>query len=168
MIVPKWLAATAVIALLVLAGLLWRSTPPARRLAFHAPASALAEAMPEPPSDAPLIAPASDVTPLDREAKRFKRYDKDKDGAISRDEYLAARKKAFAKLDTDHDGKLSFDEYSVKAIAKFDAADAKHDGKLTPAEFATTAVKRKPRTKAVCPPGTRAATREAPVEAEEQ
>jgi hypothetical protein len=152
MIVPKWLAATVVVALLVLAGLLWRQTPPARRLALGGPAAAQTAAAV--PSDAPLVAPASDVTPADREARRFKRYDKDQDGAISRDEYLANRRKAFAKLDTDHDGKLSFDEYSVKAIAKFDAADTDHSGKLTPAEFATTAVKRKPRTKAVCPPGT--------------
>ena len=164
MIVPKWLAASVVVVLVVLAGLLWRSTPPARRLAFRAPAEA--EVAAQAASDAPLVAPVSDVTPLDREAKRFKRYDKDKDGVISRDEYLAARRKAFAKLDTDHDGKLSFDEYSVKAIAKFDAADVKHDGKLTPAEFATTAVKRKPRTKAVCPPGT-AREVAAPAEAEE-
>ena len=42
----------------------------------------------------------------------------------------------------------------MKAIAKFDAADADRNGTLTPAEFATTAVKRKPRSKAVCPPGT--------------
>ncbi len=155
MIVPKWLAATVVVALVVLAAALWRQTPAAHRLPFASPAAAQSPSTAA-PADAPLVAPASDVTPADREAKRFKRYDKDKDGAISRDEYLAARRKAFAKLDTDHDGKLSFDEYSVKAIAKFDAADAKHDGKLTAEEFATTAVKRKPRTKAVCPPGTAA------------
>ena len=166
MVVPKWLAAGVVVVLLGLATMLWRQTPPARRLALGASASAQAAAAP--PSDAPLVAPASDVTPADREAKRFKRYDKDKDGAISRDEYLAARRKAFAKLDTDHDGKLSFDEYSVKAIAKFDTADADHSGKLTPEEFATTAVKRKPRTKAVCPPGTATARAEpeAPDEAQ--
>jgi hypothetical protein len=159
MIVPKWLAATAVVALLVLATLLWRQTPPARRLALSGPAAAQTAAA---PADAPLVAPVSDVTPADREAKRFKRYDKDKDGAISRDEYLAARHKAFAKLDTDHDGKLSFDEYSVKAIGKFSDADVDHNGRLSPEEFATTAVKRKPRTKAVCPPGT---TAPAPAEA---
>lgn len=90
---------------------------------------------------------------LDREAKRFNRYDKAKNGTITRDNYIANRRKVFAKLDVNHDGVLSFEEYSVKAIAKFDTADTKHDGKLTPVEFATTAVKRKPPTKAVCPPG---------------
>lgn len=163
MIVPKWFAATVVGAMLVLAVLLWRQTPPAHRLALAAPAAAQVAGVA--PAEAPLVAPASDVTPADREAKRFRRYDKDKDGTITRDEYLAARRKAFAKLDTDHDGKLSFNEYSFKAIAKFDAADADRTGKLTPVEFATTAVKRKPRTKAVCPPGAAAA---APVEEERE
>ncbi len=154
MVVPKWLAGTVVAVLMVCAVLLWRqSAPHAAALHFSAPASAQVADAAGTASAVPLIAPVSDVTPADREAKRFSRYDKDKDGAITRDEYLANRKKAFAKLDLDHDGKLSFAEYSVKAIAKFDAADTKHDGRLTPDEFATTAVKRKPRTKAVCPPG---------------
>jgi hypothetical protein len=153
--VPKWLAATVVAVVVVLAVSLWRVTPPGHRLRLAAPAAAQAAAGEA--SEAPLIAPVSDVTPLDKEAKRFNRYDKNKDGAITRDEYLANRRKAFAKLDTNHDGVLSFDEYSVKATAKFDTADADRNGKLSPAEFATTAVKRKPRTKAVCPPGAVAA-----------
>ena len=165
MIVPKWLAATVVGLLVIVSVVLWRqSGPKGGPLRFTAPAQAQ-ETTPG-PSDAPLVAPASDVTPLDREAKRFKRYDKDKNGTIGRDEYLAARKKAFAKLDLDHDGKLGFDEYSVKAIAKFDTADVKRDGHLTPVEFATTAVKRKPRTKAVCPPGAQTAAAAAPAEGE--
>lgn len=101
---------------------------------------------------APLVAPVSDVTPADREARRFNRYDKDRDSLITRDEYFVSRRKAFAKLDLDGDGKLSFDEYSAKAAKKFTTADASHDGKLNPAEFATTAVKRKPRVAANCPP----------------
>ena len=158
MIVPKWLAGTVVVALLVLAVLLWhQGGPKPGALNFTAPVAAQTAAAA--PSDAPLVAPVSDVTPLDKEAKRFARYDKNKDGAITRDEFLATRRKAFAKLDLNHDGVLSFDEYSAKAIAKFDAADTAHTGKLTPAEFATTAVKHKPRTKAVCPP---VATRDAP------
>ena len=46
--------------------------------------------------------------PKTREQKRFGRYDKDRDGAITRDEYLASRRKAYAKLDTNGDGRLSF------------------------------------------------------------
>jgi hypothetical protein len=167
MVVPKWLAGTVVVALMVCAVLLWRqSAPHAAAVHFSAPASAQTAEGAAPAATAPLLAPVSDVTPADREAKRFSRYDKDKDGTISRDEYLANRRKSFAKLDLNHDGKLSFEEYSVKAIAKFDTADASHDGKLTPAEFATTAVKRKPRTKAVCPPGAAAPAAEEPAEAQ--
>jgi hypothetical protein len=88
-----------------------------------------------------------------REQKRFDRYDKDRNGVITREEYLLARHKAFAKLDTDHDGKLSFDEWAVKAEAKFALADKDKSGTMTPAEFATTAVKRKPpRVRRDCPP----------------
>ena len=88
-----------------------------------------------------------------REQKRFDRYDKDRNGQVAREEYLAARRKAFAKLDIDHNGTLSFDEWAVKAEAKFALADKDKSGAMTPAECATTAVKRKPpRVKRDCPP----------------
>lgn len=163
MIVPKWLMGAMTVALMVLSVVLWRrSGPQAAALHFNAPAAA--QAVFAGGSPAPLTAPASDVTPADREAKRFARYDKDKDGTITRDEYFANRRKAFAKLDLDRDGKLSFDEYSAKVIAKFDLADLRHEGRLTPAEFATTAVKHKVRTKAYCPPGGAVVAAAAPVE----
>lgn len=63
--------------------------------------------------EAPLVAPVSNVTPEQREARRFSRYDEDKDAAISRAEYLTSRQKAFAKLDANGDGKLAFDEYAT-------------------------------------------------------
>ena len=91
---------------------------------------------------------ASDKT---REQKRFDRYDKDRDGKVTREEYLVARRKAFAKLDVNGDGKLSFDEWAVKAETKFAAADADKSGAMTPAEFATTAVKRKAARRVKCP-----------------
>ena len=91
-----------------------------------------------------------------REQKRFDRYDKDRDGKVTRDEYLLARHKAFAKLDTNGDGKLSFDEWAIKAETKFAAADRDKSNVLTPAEFATTAVKRKPARRLRCPPGSQA------------
>ncbi|RZM28282.1 MAG: histidine kinase, partial [Sphingomonas sp.] len=69
---------------------------------------------------------------------------------ITRDEYLAQRRKAFARLDTSGDGQLSFEEWAVKATTKFAAADRDRSGAMTPAEFATTAVKRKPAPR--CPP----------------
>ena len=102
--------------------------------------------LPDPPA-------ASEKT---REQKRFSRYDKDKNGAIARDEYLTARRKAFAKLDVNGDGKLSFEEYATKTIDKFAKADADRSGALTPVEFATTRVVRKARPRPDCPPATAA------------
>lgn len=87
-----------------------------------------------------------------REQKRFGRYDKDKDGAITREEYLASRRKAYARLDRNGDGQLSFDEWSVKTIAKFTTADKDRSGAMNAAEFSTTAVKRKVRAPVKCPP----------------
>lgn len=86
-----------------------------------------------------------------REEKRFGRYDKDKDGSITREEYLAARRKAYAKLDTNGDGRLSFDEWAIKTTTKFATADTNHDGTMTPAEFQKTAVKRMSHIKRDCP-----------------
>jgi hypothetical protein len=67
-----------------------------------------------------------EATAKTREQKRFNRYDKDKDGKITRE------------------------EWSAKSIAKFAAADADHNGAMTAVEFATTAVKRKPRAACNC------------------
>lgn len=117
------------------------------------------EALPAPPpapvvdaAETPPSPPEAVRTPEDREARRLARYDRDKDGAVSRDEFLRARERAFAKLDSNGDGRLSFDEYAVKTIDKFGGADKDRSGTLSDEEFATTAVKRKPRAKAVCPP----------------
>ena len=84
-----------------------------------------------------------------REQKRFSRYDKNKDGRIEQDEYLAARRRNFDKLDVDHNGALSFAEYAAKGIQKFDAAGGRK-GWLTEAEFATTAPPHKVKRKASC------------------
>ena len=117
-----------------------------------------ASAIPEPPaaSDAPLgladVAAPLEATEKTREEKRFSRYDKDKNGAVSRDEYLLSRRKAYAKLDTNRDGTLSFDEYAVKTTAKFAKADGDRTGALTPAEFLTTRVARKSPKSKNCPP----------------
>jgi len=85
-----------------------------------------------------------------REQKRFDRYDKDRNGQVTREEYLAQRRKAYAKLDTNHDGVLSFDEWAVKAETKFAAADGDKSGAMNPTEFATTAVKRNTRPRPKC------------------
>jgi hypothetical protein len=95
-------------------------------------------------SSAPLQAP--EASAKTREEKRFGRYDKNKDGKVQSDEYLAARRRNFDKLDADHNGALSFSEYAVKGIEKFNAAGGRK-GWLSPAEFVATAppqAKRKP------------------------
>jgi hypothetical protein len=102
--------------------------------------------------DDPLPDSVPEATERTREQKRFDRYDKDRNGTVTREEYLAARRKAFAKLDVNHDGTLSFDEWAVKAETKFAVADKDKSGAMNAAEFATTAVKRKPKAHTGCPP----------------
>jgi hypothetical protein len=87
-------------------------------------------------SSAPLEAP--EASAKTREEKRFSRYDRNKDGKVQADEYLAARRRNFDKLDVDHNGALSFQEYAVKGIEKFAAAGGRK-GWLSPAEFVATA-----------------------------
>ncbi|WP_345940670.1 histidine kinase [Sphingomonas sp. So64.6b] len=87
-----------------------------------------------------------------REEKRFNRYDKDRDGAVTREEYLVSRRKAYAKLDLNHDGQLSFDEWATKTTTKFADADKDKSGAMNAAEFATTAPKRRAKAKPNCPP----------------
>ena len=103
---------------------------------------------------APDAVAAPEALPATREQKRFNRYDKDRDGKITRDEYLASRRKAFAKLDANHDGRLSFEEWGIKTATKFDTADRDKSGAMSATEFATTAVKRKAKPRLKCPPQT--------------
>ncbi len=137
---------------LIAAGFLWTRDRPVAVATESPRPAAEAEAEGEALDAGPLVAPRSDLTPEQREARRFARYDKDKDDRISRDEYLVNRRKTFAKLDKNGDGKLSFDEYSVKGVEKFVKADVNGDGALVAAEFATTAVKRKPKVGCACQP----------------
>ncbi|WBH16023.1 EF-hand domain-containing protein [Sphingomonas radiodurans] len=96
-------------------------------------------------------APVPEASEKTREEKRFDRYDKDRNGKIAREEYLASRRKAFAKLDANGDGRLSFEEWGAKTLAKFAGADGDKSGAMDRTEFATTAVKRSARPKCVCP-----------------
>jgi hypothetical protein len=146
----RYLAGAAGAMLLMVAGLfLYRSM-----------ASIEAAPVPPPPGVQSAAAPLPDAAPSaperSREEKRFDRYDKDRDDRITRDEYLAPRRKAFAKLDANGDGRLSFDEWAVRTTEKFAKADASGDRALSRAEFATTAVKRKPAATVKCPPAPRA------------
>ncbi len=107
----------------------------------------LAATVPSPP-----LAATEPEVELTTEQRRLKRYDKDADGAVDRDEYLTSRRKAYAKLDVNGDGTLSFDEYAVKTIEKFIKADADRNGELSSSEFSTTAQKRPLRKVQDCPP----------------
>ncbi|SOB87573.1 EF hand [Sphingomonas guangdongensis] len=146
----KYLAGVASALLLVAAGVfLFRSSATAEAPALVPRATAPQAGTPsEPLADEPLPEAAA----LTREQRRFNRYDKDRDAAIAREEYLQSRRKAYAKLDANGDGRLSFDEWAAKTVAKFTTADRDRSGSLTAAEFATTAVKRSPARARRCPP----------------
>lgn len=98
---------------------------------------------PEGDSRMPNVPGAPKADPKTREQKRFGRYDKDKDGAITRDEMMGSRVTAFKKLDKNGDKFLSFEEWASATGDRFAKADADKSKSLTPAEFATTAPKRK-------------------------
>ncbi len=148
----RFLAGVVSALFLVTAGLfVWRAQAD-RGVTLPAPPLVAADA---PMGLADLAGPpaASERT---REEKRFSRYDKDRNGAVAREEYLLARRKNFAKLDLNGDGRLGFDEYAVKTSAKFAAADKDRNGALAPAEFALTRVVRKAAPKCACRPTPRA------------
>lgn len=135
-----WVGALAALVLVVGGVSYWRSTAAAKHQLPGAP-HAKAKSDEADDIDTPPQPPAADDQT--REQKRFSRADHDKNGIISRDEFLAARRRNFAKLDVNNDGVLSFDEYAAKAEEKFAKADADHSGGLSPAEFAATKVERK-------------------------
>lgn len=148
----RYLAGAAAGVLLVAAGMTlqaMRSPPAAVPLTAMPAVAPEAAAAPEGQTAGP---PVPEALPATREQKRFDRYDKDRNGSITRDEYLMARHKAFAKLDVDGNGTLSFDEWAVKAEKKFALADKDKSGAMNAAEFATTAVKRKTKPRPNCRP----------------
>jgi len=116
------------------------------RPAAHGPLEAGAQAAMAAVPDAAEVLPRVPAVadPSGRAEKRLRRYDRDDDGQVSRDEFLANRRKAYAKLDTDGNGALSFDEFAIRTTERFSKADHDRDGLLGRDEFATTATRRKP------------------------
>lgn len=139
---------------MVAIGLFWwqgraeveRGAPP------PAPASATPADTDLPNADvAGLRGPAPpEATELTREQQRFGRYDRDRDGAVSRNEMLSTRTEAFRKLDKDRNNLLTFEEWAVATVNRFEGADRDSDAELTPEEFATTRPKRSARPACRC------------------
>jgi len=95
---------------------------------------------------------------MSREQRRFDRFDRDRDGRITRNELLAPRADSFRKLDTDHNNLLSFEEWAVKTGNRFKGADSNGDGALTRPEFATTKPKLGQQPQCNCRPQRQAAS----------
>ena len=116
------------------------------------------EIEPEPKPDELPVADVSgmrgpappEATELTREQRRFGRYDRDRDGRITRNEMLSTRTKAFRKLDKDGNNLLTFEEWAVSTADKFRKADANADLELSPREFLTTRPKRSSRPACNC------------------
>jgi EF hand len=139
--------------LLVAAGLFfWRGQDSGVAAMPEAPATTFGEEFAL--ADMPVVPAAPEKS---KEEKRFNRYDKDKNGAISQGEYLASRQKAYARLDVNHDGVLQFSEYAIKTAQKFTKADGDRSTTLNRTEFATTRPVRKVRAKPDCKPTLRQA-----------
>lgn len=141
-----WRYLAGAVGALLLAGgglVLWQQLGASPPVAAPPPATASEpSALREPPA----------ATEKTREEKRFLRYDKDRDGKVAREEFLATRRKAYAKLDANGDGRLDFAEWSVKTSERFGKADADKSATLTPAEFAATRIPRKTTRPAPCVP----------------
>ena len=91
-----------------------------------------------------------EASELTREQRRFFRYDRNRDLAITRNEMLSSRTDAFRKLDVDGNNLLTFEEWAVATAERFDGADADGNRILTQAEFATTRPKKRPKPRCRC------------------
>jgi hypothetical protein len=130
--------------LMVAAGLFWwqgraelsRAVPPPD-LAANPPGNDAPITLPSAnPNARGSALPRAGKIKLSKEQARFNRYDRNRDGEISRTEMLSTRVKAFQKLDTNHDNMLSFEEWAVKTSDRFKDIDTNHDGVITPVELA--------------------------------
>lgn len=106
--------------LLIAASLFWwqgrAANGPMPEAVIAPPPPPAIDALPEGDPDAvgkPLPRPG-EASPQSREQKRFARYDRDRDGVITRIEMMGSRVKAFKKLDKDSDNLLSFEEWAVE------------------------------------------------------
>ena len=85
-----------------------------------------------------------------REARRFARADRDRDGRITLAEQLQPRRKAFARADRDGNGSLSFEDWTAASAERFAKADKDRSGWLDAAEYEAMRPKPKPKPKCKC------------------
>lgn len=120
-----------------------------------------------PPPEAPVASPAAtdlptadvagltgppppEATELTKEQQRFGRYDRDRDGSVTRNEMLSTRTEAFRRLDKDRNNLLTFEEWAVATVDRFESADRDANAVLSPQEFATTKPRRAARPNCRC------------------
>jgi hypothetical protein len=144
----RYVAGGASALLLIAAGFfIWRSgadaenaippAPPPRAAAFQG-------------ASGPRLGQVPAMSDQSREAKRFARSDRNRDGRITLDEQLQPRRKAFAKADRDGNGSLSFEEWTAPSAEKFAKADKDRSGWLDAAEYEASRPKPKARPKCKC------------------
>jgi hypothetical protein len=97
-----------------------------------------------PPPEVPTARAAT------REERRFQRYDRNRDGTITRVEMLSTRTNAFKRLDTDGNNLLSFEEWAHATGDRFAEADGDRSGGLSATEFVSTAPRREAQSKCRC------------------
>jgi hypothetical protein len=144
----RYVAGGASALLLIAAGFfVWRSgaeaedvvppAPPARSASYQAGAGPRLSQPPAQPERS-------------REARRFARSDRDRDGRITLDEQLQPRRKAFARADRDGNGSLSFEEWTAASATRFAKADKDRSGWLDAAEYEAMRPKPKARPRCRC------------------
>jgi hypothetical protein len=144
----RYVAGGASALLLIAAGFfIWKSGAEAENVVPPAPAAGAASYQ---AGAGPRLASPPAQPERSREAKRFARADRDRDGRITLAEQLAPRRKAFAKADRDGNGSLSFEEWTASSAARFAKADKDRSGWLDAAEYEASRPKPKAKPKCKC------------------
>ena len=68
---------------------------------------------------------------LSKDQRRFFRFDRNRDGRITRNEMLSTRSNAFRKLDIDGNNLLTFEEWAVTTAERFGEMDGDGNGAIT-------------------------------------
>lgn len=71
------------------------------------------------------------ATPAAGKSPGHMKLDKDGDGAMSREEFLAGSADHFRQMDANGDGRLTLEEFQKRPMEMFTAMDTNRDGKVT-------------------------------------